>query len=384
MTNLVNLLPEYSYSDVLTTTNNGQGLTSTLKNLQDGAGNNSTVLIANNAIQFLYGGGNNLYLNNTPLMSSGDNINFSTQNNPIFQGNGCMTVPIGNTAQRPGVTNGGMRYNSQTNTFEFCENGAWGPIGAITSITGTANQITVTAAPAVTLGLANDIRGINSLATTNIGIDVNTGIITTNSAIPLILKPNSNSAVQIGANNFVNNLEIRGGSELILYSADGTTWGGWKCDIGPRNVLTIPSADGTAGQVLTNNGALGTIWLDQSISSINILVTQVAHSLSLGNIIRIQSDGTYVKAQANLEANAEVIGIVTTVIDPDNFKYSVSGIVSTVIAVTVGSVYFLDPANPGRIVSAKPNTSGQVVKPLLIASDAGHGIWINQRGNVLP
>ena len=53
MTTLTGQTPLATYKDLLTTTNNGQGLPpDTLVPVQDGAGNNSPLLMSQNAVQF--------------------------------------------------------------------------------------------------------------------------------------------------------------------------------------------------------------------------------------------------------------------------------------------------------------------------------------------
>jgi hypothetical protein len=53
MTNLTGQTPYATYRDILTTTNGGQGLPEeTLVPVQDGAGNNSPLLMSQNAVQF--------------------------------------------------------------------------------------------------------------------------------------------------------------------------------------------------------------------------------------------------------------------------------------------------------------------------------------------
>lgn len=75
MTQLTNLSPAASYGDLLTTTNNGQGLTTTLQNLQDGLGNNSPAQIATNAINFNRTGGRSFQLDGIPLTVSATILN---------------------------------------------------------------------------------------------------------------------------------------------------------------------------------------------------------------------------------------------------------------------------------------------------------------------
>jgi hypothetical protein len=53
MTNLTGQTPYATYRDILTTTNGGQGLPEeTLVTVQDGAGNDSPMLMSRNAVQF--------------------------------------------------------------------------------------------------------------------------------------------------------------------------------------------------------------------------------------------------------------------------------------------------------------------------------------------
>ncbi len=63
------------YGDWLTTTNNGQGLSTTLKNLQDGLGNNSSIQIASNSINFNRNGGSTFLLDGEALTASAAALN---------------------------------------------------------------------------------------------------------------------------------------------------------------------------------------------------------------------------------------------------------------------------------------------------------------------
>lgn len=75
MTQLTGRDPNIVYGDFLTTTNNGQGLTTTLENLQDGFGNNSPAQIATNAINFNRTGGRSFQLDGIPLTVSATILN---------------------------------------------------------------------------------------------------------------------------------------------------------------------------------------------------------------------------------------------------------------------------------------------------------------------
>jgi len=58
--------------------------------------------------------------------------------NPVIPGTGSITLPSGGTSARPSATNGMLRYNTDTQTFEGYANSTWGSIATnsgVTSIT---------------------------------------------------------------------------------------------------------------------------------------------------------------------------------------------------------------------------------------------------------
>jgi len=99
--------------------------------------------------------------------------------------------------------------------------------------------------------------------------------------------------------------------------------------------------------------------------AITVPVNQVAHGLSVGEVIRISGANIYVQAQANGPTNAEVVGIVTEVTDADNFKYTTEGVVEAgVPAFPAGTVVFLSRTTPGALVDTDTATIGEVSLPL--------------------
>lgn len=124
MTQLTNLVIGASYGDVLTTTNSGQGLTTNLLPLQDGLGNNSTISIATNQVNFNRSGGSTFQLDGVPLISLSSIINQVCQVNPVLPGAGGVVVPIGTTAQRQNVT-GAIRFNTNLVSMEYYTGTVW-------------------------------------------------------------------------------------------------------------------------------------------------------------------------------------------------------------------------------------------------------------------
>lgn len=115
-------------------------------------------------------------------------------------------------------------------------------------------------------------------------------------------------------------------------------------------------------------------------------VTQTAHGLSVGDVIKSSgTDDEYAKAQADSAVNAEVVGIVTTVTDANNFIYSkdIMGYAGAGIpAGTAGVAIFLSPTTAGLMTVTEPTTPGQISKPVgvLIASGAKMNFTSDYRG----
>jgi hypothetical protein len=92
------------------------------------------------------------------------------------------------------------------------------------------------------------------------------------------------------------------------------------------------------------------------------------------------SGATYVTAQADSEANAQVIGIVTNVPDVDSFFISQCGYLSGLSGLVAGTRYYLSPTIAGTLTATKPTTATQVVLPLLDADSATTGYFFDDIG----
>ena len=120
--------------------------------------------------------------------------------------------------------------------------------------------------------------------------------------------------------------------------------------------------------------------------SLIVSVNQVAHPFAVGDVVRVSDAGTsYVLAQADSVANAEVAGIVTEDTDADNFMLTVGGLVEGMTGLTAGAVHFLSASSAGDLTATEPSTTGQVSKPVLIAlpSSTTSGLFFNMRGALL-
>ena len=114
-----------------------------------------------------------------------------------------------------------------------------------------------------------------------------------------------------------------------------------------------------------------------------IEVSQTGHGFTIGTAVRLDSDvGEYVKARADLTTNAEVYGLVSEVIDVNNFAYHTGGIVSGITQpLTAGLVYYLDPEEEGLITATDPSSG--INKPVLYSTDTDAGLVLGMRGFII-
>ncbi|NDC95558.1 tail fiber domain-containing protein [bacterium] len=98
-------------------------------------------------------------------------------------------------------------------------------------------------------------------------------------------------------------------------------------------------------------------------------VTQASHGFVVGDVLWLNGS-TYAKAIATAANTAEVIGVVSRVIDASTFEVTLSGEVSGLSGLTAGEVYFLSASTSGLLTTTEPTTIGYVSVPIGIASSA--------------
>lgn len=120
-------------------------------------------------------------------------------------------------------------------------------------------------------------------------------------------------------------------------------------------------------------------------ASFTLAVAQTAHGLTLNQQVRCTGVNTWVAAKADVAADADVDGVVTTVTDANNFIVTTTGpVIAGFSALTPGSDYFLDPTTAGSITASEPSTAGQVSAPVLKAISTTQVIYHPQRGLAIP
>lgn len=107
------------------------------------------------------------------------------------------------------------------------------------------------------------------------------------------------------------------------------------------------------------------------------VITQATHGFTAGQLL-YHNGTSYVVADKDDAATAEVIGIVEASVDTNTFVLVTGGYINTLSGLTAGTVYFLGDA--GALTATEPSTVGQITKPVLVAVSTTAGYFINMRG----
>lgn len=174
----------------------------------------------------------------------------SIATNPILPGTSRVKLPAGTTAQRSAGTNGDLRYNTDTATFEGYANGAWGAIvagGGVTSIGAGTGLLSSTTNPITSVG--------------TLSVDT-TVVATTNNAITLTNKTMSGSTNTFTdlPNSALTNNSITIGSNSVALGGTLSTFNGVSIS-GSANTLSnignssLTNSSVTIGSTSTSLGA---------------------------------------------------------------------------------------------------------------------------------
>lgn len=196
---------------------------------------------------------------------------------------------------------------------------------------------------------------------------------------------------------------LRDGRKAVIMLGDVDNQAGWTNDQTGFDALVadiyaaFPAGGGGGSGTLTNFTFPNTTYTTGSvanptttpaltitaINSTRWRITQAAHGLAVGDVVRRDSGG-YAKAQADSAANAEVAGIVVLVPDAGTFVLLMGGLLqSGMSGLTDGTTYFLSPTTAGAITATEPTAVGQVSKPVFIANSTVGGIFVNMRGMLI-
>lgn len=254
-----------------------------------GSVNARTLLGTANQIDIVNGDGTN-------------NPTFSIASNPIIPGTGAMIIPTGTTAQRPGGTDGMIRYNTDTNAFEVYENSSWSnlPAGAVTLInTGTG----LTGGPITTSGTI-------SIA--------NTGV----------------SAATYGSSSTVPQIAVNAQGQIT--SASNVT-------ITPASIGAVATVSGTANEITSTGTTNVTLSLPSALTFTGKTVTGGTFNMSAATV---SADNVVTENAVQTLTNKSISGSSNTLSNIGNSSLTNSSVTYNGVNVSLGGSGTITAVNP--------------------------------------
>jgi hypothetical protein len=120
-------------------------------------------------------------------------------------------------------------------------------------------------------------------------------------------------------------------------------------------------------------------------------VAQTAHGLSFGTPVYVNSGGAYIAADCNSESTAEVVGVVSNLVDANNFEVTFIGeifgnfsnaLLSGASTLSTGAVYYLS-TSAGKLNLTPSKASGTVHKAVFVATSTTSALVIPFTGGLL-
>jgi hypothetical protein len=94
---------------------------------------------------------------------------------------------------------------------------------------------------------------------------------------------------------------------------------------------------------------------------------------------------TYVKGIASAGNTDEFLGIVSSVIDADNFILTYAGFIdlSLVGGLSANTTYFVSPTVAGAVTATEPTGAGESVRPILVTQEANKGLVLLSHNSIV-
>ena len=104
------------------------------------------------------------------------------------------------------------------------------------------------------------------------------------------------------------------------------------------------------------------------------IVNQANHGFSIGNILYFNGT-SYVRALAENSAKSNVVGIVSRIINMNNFTLLTSGLITSLSGLIPGAVYYLSDVVSGALTTTAPTANNTVQKVMLVAISSTSGYY---------
>jgi len=173
---------------------------------------------------------------------------------------------------------------------------------------------------------------------------------------------------------------VDSGNVTISHTDGGSTYTVEVADDGiSLNTPFVAGGGDPTGMKLLGQDATGVVEFEDEVApdSISTELTVNSHGFAVGDWLYLNG-GTWTKAIATSEAASNVLGVVSEVVDTNNFVLTNVGYVSTLSGLGAsGLVFYLSPTTAGAMTTTKPTTVGQVIRKLFISQTNNAG-WVLQ------
>jgi hypothetical protein len=268
------------------------------------------------------------------------NPTISINDNPVLPGTGSVTVPQGNTSQRPGALPGQIRFNTQLNVFEGQDNdGVWKTLalgGGVTSLgigTGLQSSTTNPITSVGTISLAN-----TAVVTGSYGSTTQVGTFTVDAQ---------------GRLTAAANVTITPSSIGAISAVNGTTGEITSSQVGTVVTVSLPSAltftgktvtDGTfnmtaatiGGDTVTTNSASQTL-TNKTISGSNNTLSNIGNSSLTNSSVTIGSSNLALGGTLTTFAGVSISGSTNTLSNIANASLTNSSVTYNGVNVALGA-----------------------------------------------
>jgi hypothetical protein len=296
--------------------------------------------------------------------------------NVVLPGTGSMTIPQGNTSQRPGALPGQIRFNTQLDVFEGQNNnGIWQTLalgGGVTSITlGTG----LTGAP-------NPITSIGTISISNTGVTAGTygsstqvgqfavnaqGQIT--SASNVTITPSSIGAISAvnGTANEITSTQV--GTVVTLNLPSALTFTGKTVTDGTFNM----TAATVGGDTVTTNSAAQTL-TNKTISGANNTLSNIGNSSLTNSSVTIGSSNLALGGTLTTLTGVSISGSTNTLSNIGNSSLTNSQITLGTTNIALGGTSLAPAGLTSVTVTQNPTTDFQLATKQYVDGLVSSGI----------
>ncbi|CAB4131859.1 hypothetical protein UFOVP125_69 [uncultured Caudovirales phage] len=222
--------------------------------------------------------------------------------NPVLPGTGAVTIPVGTNAQQPIGSNGQMRYNTSSLTFEGYSNGSWAAFSttsAVSSFSAGSTGFTPSSPTggAIVLGGTLNAASGGTGATTLTGYVYGngTGTMTAATTIPNAGLANSSITINGSLVSLGGSITVTATASNALTISTGLTGTSYNGSAAVTIAIDSTVATLTGVQTLTNktiSGASNTLSDIGNSSLTNSAITINGNSVSLGGSTTVTASTT--------------------------------------------------------------------------------------------